>query len=104
MMPSFMNVASILGCDSHDHHDIRTAGEGILASSLMLVSGKQGKLGFNCMAIDQRSGQGVNKVTNETAKLAAKEKKATNYDDAEQDMVAALQYAKENFAQCLKNS
>ena len=62
------------------------------------IAPKLNELGFNCMAIDQRSGQGVDKVTNETAKRATKENKPTNFVDAEQDMVAALRYAQKNFA------
>lgn len=52
------------------------------------------RLGFNCVAIDQRSGKGVNKVPNETVKRAAAEKKGTDFPDAEQDIIAALKWAK----------
>lgn len=51
------------------------------------------KLGYNCLAIDLRSGKEVNGVTNETAMLAEAKKKPTNYLDAEQDIVAAVDYA-----------
>ena len=50
------------------------------------------KLGFSCMAIDQRSGKEANGVINETA-LAAKERNlSTNYLDAKQDIEAAIDY------------
>lgn len=50
------------------------------------------KLGFSCMAIDQRSGKEANGVINETA-LAAKERNlATTYVDAKQDIEAAIDY------------
>ncbi len=62
------------------------------------IAPKLNKLGFNCMAIDQRSGRGVDNVQNETTKRAAAAKKGTQYADAEQDMVAAVQYARKNFA------
>ena len=39
-------------------------------------------LGFNCMAIDQRSGDSVNKVPNETHKEAVAMNKPTEYLDA----------------------
>ena len=55
------------------------------------------ELGFNCMAIDQRSGGAIQGVTNETAARATKAKKSVNYVDAEQDMIAAIQYARENY-------
>jgi len=50
------------------------------------------KLGFSCVAIDQRSGKEANGVINETA-LAAKERHlSTNYIDAKQDIEAAIDY------------
>lgn len=50
------------------------------------------KLGFNCLAIDQRSGGEVNGVVNQTALEAKKAGKGTDYLDAEQDIIAALEY------------
>lgn len=50
------------------------------------------KLGYNCMAIDQRSGKECNGVINQTALDAVSKKKDTEYLDAEQDIVAALDY------------
>jgi dienelactone hydrolase len=50
------------------------------------------KFGYNCLAIDARSGKEVNGITNETAILAAKKKKGTTYLDAEQDIIAAIEY------------
>lgn len=47
---------------------------------------------FNCMAIDQRSGNAANGVKNETAKRAKAAKLNQNYIDAEQDIVAAIDY------------
>jgi|ERR1017187_2512464 dienelactone hydrolase len=51
------------------------------------------KLGFNCLAIDQRSGGEINGVKNETAALAESSKKPTTYLDAEKDINAAIEYA-----------
>lgn len=59
---------------------------------------KLNKLGFNCMAVDQRSGGKVNGVKNETNARATKADKATEYLDAYQDLQAALNYAHRNFA------
>jgi pimeloyl-ACP methyl ester carboxylesterase len=56
------------------------------------------ELGFNCMAIDQRSGGGVKGIKNETNKRASAAKMATTFVDAEQDMVAAVEHARENYA------
>ena len=50
------------------------------------------KLGYNCLAIDQRSGDSINGVMNQTAIAAKKKGKSTDYLDAEQDIVAALDY------------
>ena len=54
---------------------------------------KLNKLGYSCMAMDQRSGDVVNNVINETAKRA-KEKglKPIVYLDTKQDMEAAITY------------
>lgn len=48
--------------------------------------------GFNCMAIDQRAGKSVNGVLNETAKRAREKELPTGYADAEQDIIAAIDY------------
>ena len=55
-------------------------------------------LGFNCLAIDQRSGGTVNGVDNELFAEAKAAKKGTDYPDAEQDIITALKWARENQA------
>lgn len=50
------------------------------------------QFGFNCLAIDARSGDSINGVKNETAALAKKLNKPTTYLDAEQDIIAAINY------------
>ena len=62
------------------------------------IAPRLNKLGFNCMAVDQRSGGSVNDVQNETTLLAQKEGKPVTYVDAEQDIIASLEYARKNFA------
>lgn len=62
------------------------------------IAPKLNKMGFNCMAIDQRSGGAVNKVVNETAKRAKQAQKETGFVDAEQDMIASLKFARKNYA------
>ncbi len=54
---------------------------------------KFSKFGYNCLAVDLRSGQEVNVVENETAAAALKSNKPISYMDAEQDIVAAIEYA-----------
>jgi hypothetical protein len=54
------------------------------------------KLGYNSVAIDQRSGGAVNGVENETAQWAAKQEKGTEFADAQQDIEAALEWARSN--------
>jgi dienelactone hydrolase len=56
-------------------------------------------LGYNCMAVDLRSGGAVNNVTNLTKLNAVKAMKSTQYIDALPDMRAAINYSKKNFAQ-----
>ena len=48
--------------------------------------------GFNCMAIDQRSGDQVNGVINQTAKRAQEVGRPTDFLDAEQDILAAIEF------------
>lgn len=55
-------------------------------------------LGFNCMAVDQRSGGSVNEIKNETARRAKAQGIGTDYLDAYPDMTAAIEFAKVNYA------
>jgi len=66
------------------------------------IAPKLNKLGFNCIAIDQRSGGEINSVMNETYQRAEKEKLATTYTDAERDMIAAIKYVKTNYSKTKK--
>jgi len=52
------------------------------------------KMGFNCLAVDQRSGSNTRGVTNETAKQAKRLKMKMQYADALPDLEAALEYVK----------
>jgi len=54
---------------------------------------KFSKFMYNCLAIDLRSGDEVNGVKNETAARAKEKNKPTGYLDAEQDILAAIDYA-----------
>ena len=56
-------------------------------------------LGFTCLAIDQRSGDSINNDINGTAKNAKLKGKATNFEDAEQDIKAALYYLYNQYGQ-----
>jgi dienelactone hydrolase len=51
------------------------------------------KLGYNCLAVDLRSGDEVNFVKNNTAEAAREKSLSTEYFDAKQDMQAAIEYA-----------
>ena len=62
------------------------------------IAPRLNKMGFNVMAIDQRSGDTANGVKNETAARAQEAGKTTSYLDALQDMKAAIHYAKSNYA------
>jgi alpha-beta hydrolase superfamily lysophospholipase len=54
---------------------------------------KLNKLGFSCLAIDQRSGMKIFGVVNETSARAKQKGLATGYSDARQDIEAAVDYA-----------
>ncbi|OFX19175.1 MAG: hypothetical protein A2033_02120 [Bacteroidetes bacterium GWA2_31_9] len=51
------------------------------------------QLGFNCLAVDLRSGKESNYVVNETAKLASEKGLAQEYIDTKKDIEAAIEYA-----------
>ena len=63
------------------------------------IAPKLTNLGFNSMAVDQRSGQEVNGVVNATFKEAEKAGKQTTYPDTLEDMEAAVKYARANYAE-----
>jgi len=55
------------------------------------------KFGFNCLAIDQRVGSAVNNVSNETADAAKAKQQKPIYEDAEQDIIAAVDFLFEKY-------
>ena len=58
------------------------------------IAPKLNKLGYQCLAVDQRSGKEVNGVTNETHQEAVKKGLETEYVNAIPDLEGALAYAK----------
>jgi len=62
------------------------------------IAPRLNRLGFNCLAVDQRSGATALDVENETAKRAKEQGKDAGYLDARQDMVAALRHARKTWA------
>ena len=50
------------------------------------------ELGFNCLAIDQRAGGVLFDLVNQTADRAISENKTVSYVDAEQDLLASINY------------
>lgn len=63
------------------------------------IAPKLNSMGFNAMAIDQRSGEEVHDVVNETAKLAMEQNLPNTFIDALPDLMAAVEYAKEHYAE-----
>lgn len=61
------------------------------------IAARLNALGFNCLAVDLRSGDEVNGIRNETAQEAQIAGKSRNYVDAEQDMIAAVEYARKEY-------
>lgn len=55
--------------------------------------------GYNCLATDQRSGGVLNDQDNETANRATAKGLPTNYIDAEQDIIAAVNFMAEKYQQ-----
>jgi len=62
------------------------------------IAPKLNALGFNCIAIDQRSGGTINDVDNETLASARKAKKGTTFVDAKSDMIDTLRFVKGTLA------
>lgn len=58
------------------------------------IAPKLNAMGFNCLAVDQRSGNEVNDVINQTNKEALASNKPTEYLDALADLEAAYLYVK----------
>ncbi len=61
------------------------------------IAPKLNSLGFNCLAVDLRSGESVNGVRNETWNFADSLKMETRYVDAYTDMRAAVSYVKNKY-------
>jgi pimeloyl-ACP methyl ester carboxylesterase len=57
------------------------------------------KLGFTCLAIDQRSGKECKGIKNKTNEEAVKKKLKTNFIDAQKDIEAAIDYMYQRFQQ-----
>lgn len=62
------------------------------------IAPKLNEIGYNCIAIDQRSGGKINGVQNLTNKAAENNQYSTTYVDALPDMITAINYVKENYA------
>ena len=58
------------------------------------IAPKLNKMGFNCLAIDLRSGKESNFVQNETAAIAQKNNFPNTLLDCEKDIIAAIDYIK----------
>ena len=58
------------------------------------IAPKLNAMGFNCLAVDQRSGNQVNDIVNQTNKEAVEQNKPTEYLDALADIEAAYLYVK----------
>jgi len=61
------------------------------------IAPKLNALGFNCMAIDQRSGDKVNGVINQTHLAAIAKGLSTKYPDALPDLEASVDYVIKNY-------
>lgn len=59
------------------------------------ITNKIIKFGFNCLAVDLRSGGEVNYIQNHTALIAVEEGYSTDYLSSQKDIIAAIKWAKE---------
>jgi len=66
------------------------------------IAPKLNQLGYNCIAIDARSGKEINNVTNQTYLKAIANNKKTTYVDAEQDLNASIDYVKKGYPNATK--
>lgn len=57
------------------------------------------KLGYNCIAINQRSGDSINNIRNNTAREARSKNLPVGYLDAEKDIESAINYIVKNYKQ-----
>jgi len=62
------------------------------------IAPRLNKLGFNCIAVDLRSGEYSRGKDNETAIRANQKNLSTSYADALPDIIAALKYARKNYS------
>ena len=62
------------------------------------IAPRLNKLGFNCIAVDLRSGEYSRGKDNETAIAAGKRGLPTSYADALPDIIAALHYAQKHYS------
>jgi dienelactone hydrolase len=60
------------------------------------IAPKLNGLGYNCLAVDQRSGKAVNGIQNKTHQEAVKQKLPTKYVNAIPDIIGAYQYVKKD--------
>jgi len=58
---------------------------------------KFNELGYNCLAIDQRSGRAVNNIVNKTHAEAVRKSLKTEYSDAMPDLEAAINYVRKKY-------
>ena len=61
------------------------------------IAPRLNRLGFNCIAVDQRSGEHSRGIDNQTAIRAGSAGLPTSYADALPDIIAALRYARKNY-------
>jgi len=62
------------------------------------IAPRLNRLGFNCIAVDLRSGEYSRGKDNETATRASRQNLPTSYADAQPDIVASLKYARKHYS------
>ena len=62
------------------------------------IAPRLNEMGYNCLAVDLRSGGTINNVPNLTKNAALAKLKGTEYNDALPDIIAAVNFARKNLA------
>jgi dienelactone hydrolase len=98
---SFTDISLQAGTDSYFAHDIAKVPLIVMFHQANWSRGEYretgprfNERGYNCLAVDLRSGNKVLGIVNQTARRAREAGKKTRYIDAMQDIKAALAYAR----------
>jgi len=88
-------TADLYEVDQNKPYIILLHQEGSSRGEYKQIAGKIVKFGYNCLAVDLRSGGEVNYIQNHTALLAIQQGYSADYLSSKKDVEAAIQWVKE---------